>query len=144
MQKLFVLIGLLCFLISGSHAAGLQRNRNLKRDQVVAKRPNEIFFHSLGTDFYLQATAPFRMNGRQSFEALGGIVSIVGLIAIDKPIDKQISPLKKRYGWLEKASPLVSELGGPYVFAGAGVFAAYGFLFNEAKAKQTSSLLAEA
>ncbi len=99
-----------------------------------------MLIHNLGE----QAVAPFHFNGRQ-WLVTGAVAGITtALIFADPKIDDWVSPQKSNHAWVNKASPVITQLGGNYgiysvIAAGLG-----GLAFKKEKLVQTSLLATQA
>ena len=102
------------------------------------------FLPRLGGDLLRQASSPLRLDGRD-LVGIGIAAGITGgLILLDGELDDRARVLRDGNAWVADASPIVTELGGTYGIAGAALFAGYSYLFDDARGKQTSQMLAEA
>ncbi len=146
-KKFFCLTIVSVFLLSSSaspaHSFSIKEIRPTNDDTHAIPRKAH-FCHELISDIGLQATAPFKMNLRQSFYFIGGVAATLALIHYDHTINKNVSPLKGKNRLVNVTSPVLTEFGGAYGFLGVGLFVGYSFLFHNEKAKETSRLLAEA
>jgi membrane-associated phospholipid phosphatase len=102
------------------------------------------FFTRLGEDFAIQATSPFRVNGKQAVVAGAGLGITAGLIVLDEGIDKNVRSLRADHPLIRNISPTLTQFGSTYGILTAVAYTGYSVIWDDEEAQRTSMLIAEA
>jgi hypothetical protein len=95
-------------------------------------------------DFKQQATAPFRMDQKQVVHLGEFEIATAGLFVIDPGIDKLAGSLRSANPFINEASPVITQLGGPYSFYFIGACGLYSLIGNDKRAQVTTLLATQA
>ena len=98
----------------------------------------------LFNDIKQQATAPFKMNQKQAIHLGEFSIITAGLIVSDASIDKFARKLRLNNQYINNASPVITQLGGPYSFYLLGACGLYGVLGHDKRAQVTTLLATQA
>lgn len=140
--KLFLLASLLLFISTAF--SQIPSRSYYKTSEIFSFRSPQGYVPSLFHNFSEQATAPFRFTPKQWIITGGAIGITVFLIQNDGDIDDWAKTKKQNYNWVNKSSPVITELGGNY---GIGATCAFGLLsaaFKNEKGVQTTLLSTQA
>lgn len=119
-------------------------NHSFRQDSSFSFRSPKGFVPSLIHNFGEQAAAPFHMNGKQALMVAGGVAITTALFFADEEIDHYFKPLKEKHEWINRSSPVVTEIGGTYGLAFVGAFGCYSLIGKDWKAFQTTLLSLQA
>jgi membrane-associated phospholipid phosphatase len=113
-----------------------------KRSEAGQQEKQDPFFKALIKDEAEILTSPLRMSATNVL-LWGGVSLITGiLIANDEAIYQNFKDYQNRHEWVDKVSPVVTQLGDGFANLGiAGGFYLGGLIFRDGKAKDTARLL---
>ncbi len=131
-------------IADGAHAVDTTTTTVPPTDTVDSASGGKGIFARLLDDFGRQATSPFSMTRAEAIAVGGRLLVETGLLLTDEWFDINAREVRRSNDWVDKASPIVTTLGGTAGFAGAGVFVGYSLLFGDAYDRRTSELLGEA
>ena len=138
---------LIILIVPQSIIAKVHSNMNLDTVSYCQNYPG-LNFRSyavlLGRDFAQQATAPFEMNRKQAIHLGEFAIVTAGLIISDAQIDKFANNLRLKNLFINKSSPVITQLGGKYSFYFLGAWGLYSLIGEDKKAQVTTLLATQA
>ena len=136
-QKYAALILVSIIFLLGPVSEIAQDTENQKKD-----KKKESFLKSIIEDEAEILTSPLRIKGID-WLVWGGVALVTGiLIGNDESIYRNIKDFQEKNDWIDRISPVVTQLGDGFINLGiAGGFYMGGLLFKDRRAKETASLL---
>ena len=115
-----------------------------KTDSIFSFRSQKGYIPSLYYKFDEQITSPFRLTKNQWLitGAAAGITAT--LIYFDNDIDKWARVQKQEHGWVNKASPQITQFGSTYGITSVAAIGLASAAFQNQKGVQTSLLATQA
>jgi membrane-associated phospholipid phosphatase len=116
----------------------------LKTDSIFSFCSPKGYFPSLLHNFGEQTTTPFRFRTKEWIITGAAVAITVSFILFDNDIDEWARVQKQEHNWINKSSPIITQLGGYYgVYAvvSTGLISA---AFKNEKGVQTSLLATQA
>lgn len=115
-----------------------------KTDSVFSFRSQKGYFPSLLHDFGEQATAPLHFT-KGEWLMTGAAIGVTGaLFYFDNDINNWARVQKQNYNWVNRASPLISEMGSTWGIGSVIAFGAVNASCRNKKGVQTSLLATQA
>src|SRR5512133_3662394 len=115
-----------------------------KTDSLFSFRSQKGYVPSLLHDFGEQATAPLHFN-KGEWLITGAAIGVTGaLIYLDNDINNWARVQKQNHNWVDRASPLISEMGSTWGIGSVIAFGAVNASFRNKKGVQTSLLATQA
>jgi membrane-associated PAP2 superfamily phosphatase len=115
-----------------------------KADSIFSFRSSKGYFPSLIKDFEEQITSPFRLGGEQLLMTGAAFGITVALFHFDGEIDEWARVQKQKHSWINKSSPVITNLGGSWGVYSVVAAGALGAICNNEKGVQTSLLATQA
>ena len=113
-------------------------------DSIFSFSSKKGYFPALLHNIGAQSTAPFRFKTKQ-WLITGALVGITaGIIQVDNDVDEWARSLKQKYNWINKTSPVVTQLGGNYGIYSVIAIGSLSAVFKNQKGVQTSLLATQA
>lgn len=139
-KDFLIVIFCLFGLVNICHAKPIKIKVDTTRGlQHVIQFPVEVF-----VNFYKQGIAPFKATKQQWLIASAVTAASFALIPADPNIDEVIKPLKAKYSFIEKASPIITEGGGNYIIFPVALFSLVGVLDKKPKMVETGLMALQA
>jgi membrane-associated phospholipid phosphatase len=113
-------------------------------DSILSFRSPKGYFPSLLHNFGEQATAPFHFNTRDWIITGASVCITAALIHVDGDVDEWAKYQKQKHNWINKSSPVITQLGGNYGIYSAAAFGIFSAVFKNEKGVQTSLLATQA
>lgn len=115
-----------------------------KTDSIFSFRSQKGYFPSLLHDFGEQATAPLHFS-KGEWLMTGAAIGVTGaLIYFDNDINGWARVQKQNHNWVNRASPLITEMGSTWGIGAVIAFGAVNASFRNKKGVQTSLLATQA
>jgi membrane-associated phospholipid phosphatase len=115
-----------------------------KTDSIFSFKSPKGYFPSLISNFGQQVVSPFHLNKKQLVFTGIGLAITASLIVVDGEIDDWAKVQKQKHNWINKSSPIVTELGGNYGLYSIGALGLISAVSNNQKGVQTSLLASQA
>ncbi len=113
-------------------------------DSIFSFRSQKGYVPSLIHNFKEQAVAPLKFNSKQ-WLVTGATISVTAaLISLDDKIDHWARTQKEDHLWINKTSPVITELGGSVGVYSVIAFGLVSATFGKEKGVQTSLLASQA
>ncbi len=115
-----------------------------KTDSIFSFHSQKGFVPALFADFGEQISAPFKFKTKQWLLTGAAIGITAALIHVDNEIDDWAKVQKQNHSWVNKTSPIITELGGTYGILSVVAFGSVSAVFKNEKGVQTSLLASQA
>ena len=123
-------------------AAGFSQDKDttaFKSTEEYTSNP----FKRFGRDIFIQAVSPFHISKDNAYWVGAGVLTTAVLIASDQGSYNTLKEMTENTRFTNKASHIITQLGGTYGIGFLGLFSGFSFIINDDKAKETSYLAVE-
>lgn len=122
----------------------IEKSNFYRDDSIFSFQSHKGYLPSLLSNFGEQASAPFRFKKRQ-WLITGAAVGVTAVfIHFDNDIDLWARVQKQKHGWVNKASPVITNFGSGYGISSVAAIGLVSAVFGKKKGVETSLLASQA